>query len=400
MKKITKLFLLPLISLLASCGNASMKDVNEPYTLGYTSSGVPVLNAVEAGEGSFTTYLMMSKYGYINLGAGDIFGADVDEKYYENCIIYKSAAGAELPSADMVFTTVKGSSFRGWAMYVEEKGVHPQYLTKVPETNGSTLYAIFDGTNAGGGGGDTPTGEFVDGNYYVVGNKDYSTAISKAGESWNDPSKAYKMNEISSEDPNVKKQFKASITFAKGDEWKIRSKDWLGVDRIENGGAMSDGSMSVVGDNIQVLTADTYDIYLKVYQTDYVSYYIASNSGGGGGGDTPSGTNFTVYFETADWWNADGAATNIHYWGDVKTTWPGVKMTYVNTTTWRFDVPAGVSGFMFVRVSNDGKTDWGAKTVNLAPSQMGNNNMYSISSTSATWGDPGVSGVWSVYQGQ
>ena len=101
------------------------------------------------------------------------------------------------------------------------------------------------------------------------------------------------------------------------------------------------------------------------------------------------------------WWKADGAAVAVHYWGGetAATTWPGVRMAPVegDADVWSYDVPADVTGLIFVRVNGSGDiADWGAKTADLAL-QTDGKNLYTITSEDPVWGDPGVAGDWSVY---
>ena len=76
----------------------------------------------------------------------------------------------------------------------------------------------------------------------------------------------------------------------------------------------------------------------------------------------------TVYCKmTQSWWTADGAAVAVHHWGGetAGTTWPGVRMAPVagEEGVWSYDVPADITGLIFVRVNGGGDvTDWGAKT--------------------------------------
>ena len=110
----------------------------------------------------------------------------------------------------------------------------------------------------------------------------------------------------------------------------------------------------------------------------------------------------TIYCKVdKSWWKADGAAVAVHHWGGTTagTTWPGVRMTPVKgeADTWSYDVPADVTGLMFVRVNASGAVaDWGAKTADLTLPTDGK-NLYTITSEAAVWGDPGVTGEWSVY---
>ena len=112
----------------------------------------------------------------------------------------------------------------------------------------------------------------------------------------------------------------------------------------------------------------------------------------------------TVYCKmTQSWWTTDGAAIAVHHWGGATpgTTWPGVRMAAVagEEGMWSYDLPADVTGFIFVRVNGTGAVaDWGAKTGDLALPTDGK-NLYTITSTSSVWGDPGVTGEWSTYAG-
>ena len=112
----------------------------------------------------------------------------------------------------------------------------------------------------------------------------------------------------------------------------------------------------------------------------------------------------TVYCKvTQSWWTQDDAAVGVHYWGGASAgpAWPGVRMTPVSGEegTWTYDVPADVEGLIFTRVNGSGDiAEWGAKTTDLSLPTDGK-NLYTITSESAVWGDPGVTGVWSVYAG-
>ena len=110
----------------------------------------------------------------------------------------------------------------------------------------------------------------------------------------------------------------------------------------------------------------------------------------------------TVYCKmTHSWWTQDGAAVAVHYWGgeSAGTSWPGVRMEAVTGEegTWSYDVPADVTGLMFVRVNGSGDiADWGAKTVDLTL-QTDGKNLFTITNETESWGDPGCNGEWSVY---
>ena len=120
------------------------------------------------------------------------------------------------------------------------------------------------------------------------------------------------------------------------------------------------------------------------------------------GGETPS-TIKTLYCKVAqDWWKTDGAAVGVYAFadGDVKNAeWPGVRMTAVEgeNDLWKADIDiAKYEKIIFTRVNASGDiADWGAKTADLEiPADK---DLYTITSTEAVWGDPGVAGEWSVY---
>lgn len=110
----------------------------------------------------------------------------------------------------------------------------------------------------------------------------------------------------------------------------------------------------------------------------------------------------TVYCKmTQSWWTADGAAVAVHHWGGetAGTTWPGVRMAPVTGEegVWSYDVPADITGLIFVRVNASGDiADWGAKTKDLTLPTDGK-NLFTITNEEPTWGSPGCDGVWSVY---
>lgn len=105
-----------------------------------------------------------------------------------------------------------------------------------------------------------------------------------------------------------------------------------------------------------------------------------------------------------DWWKADGAAVGFYAFndGNVKNAeWPGVRMTPVDgeADMWYIDVDLSLyKAILFTRVKPDDPiADWGAKTGDLLVSEIGANNLYTITSATAVWGDPGCEGVWSKY---
>ena len=113
----------------------------------------------------------------------------------------------------------------------------------------------------------------------------------------------------------------------------------------------------------------------------------------------------TIYCKLAqEWWMVVGAAVGCHSWGTgAGTTWPGVRMTPVEgeTDLWSIELDTDqVQNVIFTRVSPEGISlaDWGAKTKNLQiPTD--DKNLFTITTSSESWGDPGCDGEWSVYGG-
>ena len=113
-----------------------------------------------------------------------------------------------------------------------------------------------------------------------------------------------------------------------------------------------------------------------------------------------------VYCKQAQsWWKADGAAVGVYAWKNSNTNqknanYPGVRMSSVNgqTDLWYADIDIDkYDRIIFTRVNASGTiADWGAKTSDLTIANT--QNQYTISSSSAVWGDPGVTGSWGTYK--
>lgn len=137
----------------------------------------------------------------------------------------------------------------------------------------------------------------------------------------------------------------------------------------------------------------------------------SSSEGGSTSSTSESSSNSEIsdsnlYFKDAGWWAKDGAYTAIYTWGGSGPAFPGTVMECVGTRSdageniWSIDssILDGVTGFIFVRVSSAGE-DWNAKTVDLSPTDASSSNLYDISASPETWGDPGATGSWSTYNG-
>ncbi len=112
----------------------------------------------------------------------------------------------------------------------------------------------------------------------------------------------------------------------------------------------------------------------------------------------------TIYCKMAqDWWKADGAAVGIYAWGDNSAqlaAYPGVRMAPVEGETDIWSIELDINTYhmcIFTRVNGEGDVaDWGAKTADLTiPTD--DNDMFTITSEAAVWGDPGCAGIWSKY---
>lgn len=105
---------------------------------------------------------------------------------------------------------------------------------------------------------------------------------------------------------------------------------------------------------------------------------------------------------TQEWWTSDDAAIAIYAYADgdvMNAVWPGERMMRVTGTDgmWYAEIDSTqYTNVIFVRVNGSGAVeDWGAKTQDLAIPTDGR-NLFTITSTEAVWGDPGVEGIWSV----
>lgn len=106
---------------------------------------------------------------------------------------------------------------------------------------------------------------------------------------------------------------------------------------------------------------------------------------------------------TYSWWTADNAAVGAYAYADAdrhNAEWPGERMTPVEGKDglWYIDVDTVLYKYViFTRINGSGDvSDWGAKTADLAIPNDGK-NLYTITSETEVWGDPGVTGEWSEY---
>lgn len=171
--------------------------------------------------------------------------------------------------------------------------------------------------------------------------------------------------------------------------------------------AVSTETTGATGVNEYVIAAD-YQAAGNVYVLKVTSAHntqIVKIEVYGEGGETISTTK-TVYCKAAQaWWKDGSAAVGVYAFADgnvENAAWPGVRMTAVEgeNDLWKADIDtAKYEKIIFTRVNASGDiADWGAKTADLTV--PADKNLYTITSASAVWGDPGVTGEWSVYAGE
>ena len=116
----------------------------------------------------------------------------------------------------------------------------------------------------------------------------------------------------------------------------------------------------------------------------------------------------TIYCKMEhSWWTADGAAVAAYVWekgnseNNKNAAFPGERMTPVKGESglWSIEIDdtKGYNTIIFARVNGSGDVaNWGAQTVDLTlPTDE--NNLFTITTSTAAWGDNKCTGVWSVY---
>ncbi len=152
MKKI--LFLISTLFLLGGCAsNADSSNFEENDVIDNENKIVlryeNRLPTVYRGSSNFTTYLLLSPFGSIDIEGVEVQPV-VSDLFYENTVVWKAEPGTDLPTPEQVKSSVPGAAFRGWAYYDEDNdNVFPDYYTKVPVKEGLALKAIFDGKEGG-----------------------------------------------------------------------------------------------------------------------------------------------------------------------------------------------------------------------------------------------------------
>lgn len=95
------------------------------------------------------------------------------------------------------------------------------------------------------------------------------------------------------------------------------------------------------------------------------------------------------------WWTTDGAAVGIYAFGNGDNGWPGVRMTSDGDGQWHADIDTKYTKVIFTRINGSGTVSyWSAKTGDLT---LGDDNYYTITSSSAVWDPSACTGSWSKY---
>ena len=201
----------------------------------------------------------------------------------------------------------------------------------------------------------------------------------------------------------------ANITFNAGDKalYCITSNNGVRVGSNANNVFSIDATSGYLFNNatsryVGVYNSQDFRCYTSVnsnIQKQTLAFFVLSE-----GGEEPVAVKTkTIYCKVAqDWWKTDGAAVGAYAWkGEEKNAaWPGARMTAVEgeTDMWKIDLDlTKYESVIFTRVNGTGDiVDWGAKTADLTiPADK---DLYTITSTAAVWGDPGVVGEWSKYE--
>ena len=247
------------------------------FALGACSNPLPpTMDHIQNAEEDVTTYLVLSDEGRYDGKLGE----KVPILFLENTITYVAKPGSALPDKTSVTSTQENVEFETWLSY--DGNGSPTRHSEVPSEDGMILYAFFNYTGDfplvdGGGGGDippTPTGD----NYYIVGEGSFVT-----GTEWEPEGGIIMDVNPKSLIPNCAEYMALGVEFETGDLWKICNDkepehDWFaGNWETGEGSAISTGAMKQQTGgygNIEVVTAGSYNIYLKIYNNDVNDFGI------------------------------------------------------------------------------------------------------------------------------
>ena len=105
--------------------------------------------------------------------------------------------------------------------------------------------------------------------------------------------------------------------------------------------------------------------------------------------EKPADAEKDFYVYAPNWWSQDNASTYAYSWNYANTiennNYPGLMMTNLKNGYFKINIDTSLySWLLFSRYSADGRSYWGAKTIDLEISQFKNNNCFVISD-SAAW---------------
>ena len=266
------LTLIPLF-FLVGCNGAKtpvQQVIDKDFSVTYTfDTKLPTIHTKRLGSGSHITYLMMSPFGQIEINGEKVKGGDYEPKFYENCIIWESEAGAPLPEASSVSSELYGVTFRGWYQYNDN--VYPDRLETVPAVNGSQVFAIFDGPT--GGNGNQGGGS---------GNQGGGVVTTGYGFKWESGKTV--QAEYKGENMDKKNEYVAySVSFAEGDTFSIydfsNGATWV-VNPNPYSFGDKDGTGLVTGQYLTIGTgsytakqAFTADVYIQLKMNNDSIYF-------------------------------------------------------------------------------------------------------------------------------
>ena len=267
------LALIPLF-FLVGCNGAKtpvQQVVTSDYSVTYTfDTKLPTVHTKRLGSGSHITYLMMSAYGQIEINGEKVKGGDYEPKFYENCIIWESEAGAPLPAYETVSSELYGVTFRGWYQYNDN--IYPDKLENVPATSGTQVFAIFDGPT--GGGGSSGSGSGGQGGGAVV-----TTGYGFKWESGKTVQAEYKGKNMDDKDEYVaySVSFEAGDTFSlydfsNGATWAVNPNPYSFGDSAGTG--LVSGQYITIGTGAYTaLQSFTADVYIQLQMGNDTIYF-------------------------------------------------------------------------------------------------------------------------------
>ena len=273
------LMLIPLL-LLAGCSGAKVpaeqvKKPEQEFSVTYTyDTLLPTVHTQKLSSGAHYTYLMMSPYGQIEINGEKVKGGDYEPKFYENCIIWEGEAGSDLPAASSVSSELYGVTFRGWYQYNDN--IYPDKLEKVPATNGSQVFAIFDGPTGGGGSSGSGSGSSSQGggNTNVV-----TTGYGFKWESGKTVQAEYKGKNMDDKNEYVaysvsfeKDDVFSLYDFSNGNTWVVNPNPYSFGD--SQGTGLVSGQYITMGTGVYTVNkAFTADVYIQLQMNNDTIYF-------------------------------------------------------------------------------------------------------------------------------